>query len=159
MVRKRYRVAILRTGPSTIHRIGGTVLGALLGVVLVITVTGVWGLVFTLFVLAVVAISLIRVNYGLAVVFITPLVLVLLNIPHPGQWEIADPRVLNALLGAAIGLLATTAILPGSERALLVDRSQIALERTRHSCVRSVTTALSSGWPPGVRHAPRPTTW
>jgi Fusaric acid resistance protein-like len=62
------------------------VLGALLGVVLVITVTGAWGLVVTLFVLAVVAISLIRVNYGLAVVFITPLVLVLLNIPHPGQW-------------------------------------------------------------------------
>ncbi len=50
---------------STIHRVGGTVLGALLGVALLISVTGAWGLVVTLFVLAVVAVSLIRVNYGL----------------------------------------------------------------------------------------------
>ncbi len=37
--------------------------------------------------------------------------------------------MINTLLGAAIGLLATTAILPGSERGLVIDRSRIALER------------------------------
>jgi uncharacterized membrane protein YccC len=114
---------------STIHRVAGTVFGALLGVGLVITVTGAWGLVVTLAVLAVVAASLIRVNYGLAVVFITPLVLVLLNVPHPGQWQIADTRVINTLLGAAIGLLATMTVLPGSERGAVVERSQVALDR------------------------------
>jgi len=105
------------------------VLGALLGIALVIIVTGAWGLVVTLFVLAVIAVSLTRVNYGLAVVFITPLVLVLLNVSHPGQWGVADTRVINTLLGAAIGLLVTTAILPGSERGSVVDHSQIALGR------------------------------
>jgi uncharacterized membrane protein YccC len=114
---------------STIHRVAGTVLGALLGVGLVLTVTEQWGLVVTLFVLAVVAVSLVRVNYGLAVVFITPLVLVLLNVAHPGQWEIADTRVIDTLLGAAIGLVATTVILPGSERGAVAERSQVALDR------------------------------
>ena len=114
---------------STIHRIGGTLLGALLGVVLVIAVTAAWGLVATMFVLAVVAVSLTRVNYGLAVVFITPLVLVLLSIPDPGRWQIADTRVINTLLGAAIGLVATTVVLPGSERGAVAERSQVALDR------------------------------
>ncbi len=45
-----------------------------------------------LFVLAGLAVSLIGVNYGLAVEFITPLALVLLNVPHLGQWGIADPE-------------------------------------------------------------------
>lgn len=37
--------------------------------------------------------------------------------------------MINTLLGAAIGLLATTAILPGTERGLVIERTRIALER------------------------------
>ena len=115
---------------STLHRVGGTLLGALLGIVLVIALPNAWGLIAALFVLAVIGISLIRVNYGLAVVFITPLVLVLLNVAAPGHWQVADIRVVNTLLGAAIGLLATTAILPGSERSLVIGHSRVALTRS-----------------------------
>jgi len=115
---------------STIHRVAGTLLGALLGILLVIALPSAWGLIAALFVLAVIGISLARVNYGLTVVFITPLVLVLLNVAHPGNWQLADIRVVNTLLGAAIGLLATTAILPGSERGLIIERSRVALIRS-----------------------------
>jgi uncharacterized membrane protein YccC len=115
---------------STIQRVAGTVLGALLGAALVIALPDAWALIGGLFVLAVLAIALLRVNYGLGVVFLTPLVLVLLNVSKPGQWHVADVRVLNTLLGAAIGLIATTAILPGSERRLVVERSQAALTRS-----------------------------
>jgi uncharacterized membrane protein YccC len=138
---------------STIHRVAGTVLGALLGVVLVITVTDPLGLVVTMFVLAVLAGSLTRVNYGLAVVFITPLVLVLLNVPDPGHWEIAGTRVINTLIGAAIGLVATNAILPGSERGALSTEARWRLTASRPSCARSVTTVLHGGWPLGARPA------
>ncbi len=112
---------------STIHRVAGTVLGALLSILVVITVSSAWGLTAVMFALAVVGISVLRVNYGLAVVFITPLVIVLLNVAAPGHWQVADIRVVNTLLGAAIGLIATVAILPGSERGLLNERSRAAL--------------------------------
>jgi uncharacterized membrane protein YccC len=115
---------------SALHRVAGTLLGALLGILLIIALPSAWGLIAALFVLAVIGISLARVNYGLAVVFITPLVLVLLNVPSPGHWQVADVRVVNTLLGAAIGLLATTAILPGSERGLVIERSRVALTRS-----------------------------
>jgi uncharacterized membrane protein YccC len=95
---------------SSIHRVAGTLLGALLGILLIIALPNAWGLNAALFVLAVIGISLARVNYGLAVVFLTPMVLVLLNVVHPGDWRLADIRVVNTLLGASIGLLATTAI-------------------------------------------------
>ena len=112
---------------STLQRVGGTVLGALLAVLIVITFTDKWTLIAALFVLTVLAISLVEVSYGLSVIFITPLVLVMLNVPHPGQWQLADVRVLNTLIGAAIGLLATTAILRGSERGLVRERGEAAL--------------------------------
>jgi uncharacterized membrane protein YccC len=115
---------------STIHRVVGTLLGALLGILLVIAVPSAWGLIAVLFVLAVIGISLTRFNYGLAVVFITPLVLVLLNVADPGHWQVADIRVVNTLLGAVIGVLATIAILPGSERSLVIERTRVALTRS-----------------------------
>jgi uncharacterized membrane protein YccC len=115
---------------SALHRVAGTLLGALFGILLVIVLPSAWDLIAALFVLAVIGISLTRVNYGLAVVFITPLVLVLLNVPSPGHWQVADVRVVNTLLGVAIGLLATTAILPGSERGLVIERSRVALTRS-----------------------------
>jgi uncharacterized membrane protein YccC len=112
---------------STIHRVAGTLLGALLGILLIIALPSAWGLIAALFVVAVIGISLARVNYGLAVVFITPMVLVLMNVADPGHWQVADIRVVNTLLGATIGLLSTTAILPGSERGLVIELSLAAL--------------------------------
>ena len=112
---------------QTVHRIAGTIIGALLAVLIIITCTDRWALIVALFVLSLLAISLVDVSYGLSVVFITPLVLVIVNVPHPGQWELADVRVLNTLIGAAIGLLATTAILRGSERGLVPQRGEVAL--------------------------------
>ena len=112
---------------STIHRVAGTLLGALFGILLIIALPSAWGLIAALFVMAVIGISLARVNYGLAVVFITPMVLVLLTVADPGDWQVADIRVVNTLLGATIGLLATTAILPGSERGLVIELSRAAL--------------------------------
>ncbi len=112
---------------STLQRVGGTIIGALLAVLIVISCTDRWALIAVLFVLSLLAISLVDVSYGLSVIFITPLVLVILNVPRPGQWELADVRVLNTLIGAGIGLLATTAILRGSERGLVRQRGAEAL--------------------------------
>jgi uncharacterized membrane protein YccC len=117
---------------ATIHRVGGTLLGAVLGILVIISLSSRWGLVAALFVLTVIGTSLIQVNYGIAVVFITPLVLVLLNVAQPGHWQLAGTRVVDSLLGAGIGLLATTAILPRSEGGLVGARIRIAL----HSSAR-----------------------
>src|SRR5215468_5254480 len=128
---------------STIHRVAGTLLGALLGILLIIALPSAWGLIAALFVVAVIGISLARVNYGLAVVFITPMVLVLLNVADPGDWQVADIRVVNTLLGATIGLLATSAILPGSERGLVFELSRAALTSSA-----GYLHAIAHGGPP-----------
>lgn len=112
---------------STIHRVIGTVLGALVGLLAVVTVSSSWGLVIVMSMMTVLGISFLQVNYGLAVVFITPLIIVLLNVVAPGHWQLADIRVADTLLGAAIGLIATVAILPGSERGLVAERSRTAV--------------------------------
>jgi len=128
---------------STIHRIAGTLLGALLGIFLIIALPSAWGLIAALFVVAAIGISLARVNYGLAVVFITPMVLVLLNVADPGDWQVADIRVVNTLLGATIGLLAAAGILPGSERGLVIELSRAAL-----TCSAGYLHAIAHGGPP-----------
>jgi uncharacterized membrane protein YccC len=117
---------------ATIHRVGGTLLGAILAILVIISLSSGWGLVAALFVLTVIAASLIQVNYGIAVVFITPIVLVLLNVAQPGHWQLADTRVVNSLLGAGIGLLVTTAILPRPEGGLIMARTRIALKSSAH---------------------------
>jgi len=137
---------------STIHRVAGTLLGALLGILLIIALPSAWGLIAALFVVAVIGISLARVNYGLAVVFITPMVLVLLNVADPGNWHVADIRVVNTLLGAAIGLLATTAILPGSERGLIIERSLAALTSSA-GYLHAIAHRDPPQTPPGPRSA------
>jgi uncharacterized membrane protein YccC len=108
---------------TTIHRVAGTLLGAVFGAVVVVMISDRWGLIAALVALSVIGVSLIRVNYGLAVIFITPLVLVMMNVALPGQWQLAGTRVLDTLIGAGIGLLATTTILPGWEQGRPIARA------------------------------------
>jgi hypothetical protein len=96
-------------------------------VAIIIGVTDRWALVVCLFVLSTLTLAFIGANYGLGVVFITPLVLVLLSIARPGQWHLADIRIVNTLIGVVLGLAASTLVLNGSERAMVGRRVVDAL--------------------------------
>ncbi len=123
---------------SVVLRVAGTVVGVVLGGALVAAIPTSAGLIVAAFVLGVLSTALSRVNYGLGVAFLTPMILVMLNVPRPGQWEIADVRLLNTLIGAAVGLLATLGVLRGTERGLVAERARGVLERDA-AYLRSLT--------------------
>jgi uncharacterized membrane protein YccC len=110
------RPALSETLQRTLMRVGGTALGAIIGAILGATITSDAVVLAIIGILSVAAFSLINTNYGLAVLFLTPLIVLLIELIRPRDWELADVRVLDTIIGAAIGLLAGYALWPGSER-------------------------------------------
>jgi uncharacterized membrane protein YccC len=86
------------------QRIVGTVLGALLAVAIALVVRDPHGILAAIFVLAVVAVSLLPVNYAVYSVFLTPTFVLLAEL-NAHDWHLAGLRVANTLLGGALALV------------------------------------------------------
>jgi uncharacterized membrane protein YccC len=54
-------------------------------------------------------------NFGLGVIFLTPFVLVLVNIPSPGHPLLAESRIIDTLIAAGLALV-TMSVLWASSR-------------------------------------------
>lgn len=93
---------------------GGTVLGVLLGAaVLAVNPRG-WALVVLVAVLAaLLPIGQAR-NYGLFSIFVTPLVIVQLDLSMAGSWSLVPARLIDTVAGCAIVLLFGYLLWPGS---------------------------------------------
>ena len=82
----------------------GTIVGAVAGAVLLALVHGTW-LLIPFAVLA----SLLpygrKRNYGLMTTFLTPLVVVLIDLLSPAGWRLAEDRLIDSLIGCAIALV------------------------------------------------------
>ncbi len=100
----------------TLLRIGGTILGALLAVAITASVHSDWGTVLLMVPLAIVGFSLQPFNYGLWVIFFTPLVILTTEVAHPGQWTLAGWRIADTLIGAALALAGSYLLWPESSR-------------------------------------------
>jgi uncharacterized membrane protein YccC len=112
-------------------RVAGTVLGAALTALLVTTVTNAAGLIALLFVLSVLAFSLMPLNYALGVVFLTPLVITLISLTTAGGWVLAEHRILNTMIGGALALAGGYLLWPGGSKRELVEDIQASLLRNR----------------------------
>ena len=100
------RSDISLTFSFTAMRIIGTIVGAEIGMVIIANVVhNIWLLSFILFVFASTYFAVRNVNYALATLFLTPFVLVLLNILIPGQTMLAHVRIFDTLIGAGLSLL------------------------------------------------------
>jgi uncharacterized membrane protein YccC len=92
----------------------GTIVGAVLGAVIIILVPyGPW-LLLPFGVLAALLPYGRSRNFGLQATFLTPLVVVLIDLLAPGGWHLAEDRLLDTLLGCAIALLVGYAPWPTS---------------------------------------------
>ena len=87
-----------------VQRAIGTIVGAVAGAVLLVLVHGTW-LLIPFAVLA----SLLpygrKRNYGLMTTFLTPLVVVLIDLLSPAGWRLAEDRLIDSLIGCAIALV------------------------------------------------------
>jgi uncharacterized membrane protein YccC len=115
----------------TILRLAGTLLGAAIAAGILVGVDQSVGLVLILFVLSLLTFSLISLNYGLGVAFLTPLVIVLISTGQPGDWGVAGHRILDTLIGAGLALLGGYVLWPKVDRRELVDELATALEADR----------------------------
>ena len=82
----------------------GTIVGAVAGAVLLIVVHGVWLLIPFSILAALLPYGRSR-NYGLLATFLTPLVVVLIDLLAPAGWRLAEDRLIDTLIGCAIVLL------------------------------------------------------
>jgi uncharacterized membrane protein YccC len=97
----------------------GTVVGAVLGaVILVLVPYGPWLLIPFGVLAALLPYGRAR-NFGLMATFLTPLVVLLIDLLAPGGWRLAEDRLIDTLLGCAIVLLIGYAPWPMSWQAHL----------------------------------------
>jgi uncharacterized membrane protein YccC len=83
----------------------GTVAGAVLGAVIIVVVPyGPWLLLPFAVLAALLPYGQSR-NYGLMATFLTPLVVLLIDLLAPADWRLAEDRLIDTLLGCAIVLL------------------------------------------------------
>jgi hypothetical protein len=82
----------------------GTIVGAVAGAVLLILVHGTWLLIPFAVLAALLPYGRSR-NYGLLSTFLTPLVVVLIDLLAPAGWRLAEDRLIDTLIGCAIALL------------------------------------------------------
>jgi uncharacterized membrane protein YccC len=82
----------------------GTMLGAVVGAILLVLVHGVWLLIPFAVLAGLLPLGRSR-NYGLLAVFLTPLVVVLISLLKPGGWHLAGDRLLDTLIGCLIVLV------------------------------------------------------
>jgi uncharacterized membrane protein YccC len=119
------------TVSRSLLRVAGTVVGAALTALVMVSVTDRTELIVLMFVLSVLAFSLMPLNYALGVVFLTPLIIVLISITSTGGWELAGHRILNTLIGGALALLGGYVLWPGANRSVLVDAIERSLGANR----------------------------
>jgi hypothetical protein len=89
-----------------VHRIVGTGVGLLLAWALLLLPLGPWGMALAMMALAFITEVLVVRHYGVAVIFITPLTLLLAELATLGQSapsEMIQARLIDTLLGCLIG--------------------------------------------------------
>ncbi|AKU90229.1 FUSC family protein [Vulgatibacter incomptus] len=97
-----------------LQRTGGTLIGAVLAALLAALVHGPVGITILVFALAWVAVSLLPMNFGFYLAFLTPAFLILSE-PGATDWHLAGIRMGNAALGAGLALASTWLLWPRSE--------------------------------------------
>jgi hypothetical protein len=97
-----------KVGPTfsfTAMMVIGTAAGAVIAAAMTLEVGNVYLLEVMLFAFASAMFAVRGVNLGLFQVFFTPFIIILLNLLYPGQWQLAEARILDVTIGGAIAIL------------------------------------------------------
>jgi uncharacterized membrane protein YccC len=130
----------------------GTVTGAVLGAVIITAIPyGPWLLIPFGLLAALLPYGRSR-NYGLMAVFLTPLVVVLIDLLAPGGWRLAEDRLVDTLIGCAIVLLVGYVPWPASWQAHLPGKFADAIRGVS----RYLQVALAGGEAAGSGGRPDP---
>ncbi|NUS92468.1 MAG: FUSC family protein [Nocardia sp.] len=152
---------LLHQGPDRVrgtyrgvHRIGGTALGLALFAALYALEPRSWALVLILMILQFAIEMFVARNYGLAVVFITPLALLIGGGGQYGDmFPVLRDRLLESVIGVVIGLTALWAVDRRAHRRVLLRNDQRVLEVLGHLLRRIAPGRVQHDSPPTPRRA------
>jgi uncharacterized membrane protein YccC len=109
------------TFARALERVGGTMAGGLIAAVLGLFVTTPLAIALAMFPLAVLALAIRAASFGLYSAVLTPLIVLLAELGHPGasQWVIAGARAGLTLAGGVLAIAGCTLLWPSWEPARL----------------------------------------
>jgi hypothetical protein len=96
-----------RLGPTvatTVMIVVGTIAGAAIAGAITLAIANVMVLEVLMFAFAVSVFTTRGVNLGLVQASLTPFIIILLNLLYPGQWQLAEVRILDVIIGGALAI-------------------------------------------------------
>jgi uncharacterized membrane protein YccC len=109
-----------------IQRIGGTIVGGVIAMLITIFIQDQMMLFLCVALLAFTSFSIRSLGYGYFTLVLTPLFMVLLDLASPGNWEVSLFRILDTLVGGILALIGGYTLFPIWER----ERLPLQLART-----------------------------
>jgi uncharacterized membrane protein YccC len=103
------------TKQRNMQRITGTLIGGVIGVLILVFIHSTYILLAFMFVFMLLTYSFQRHQYRVAVMFMTPYILILFHFMHLGLVEVVKERVVDTIVGSLIALIAGYLILPDWE--------------------------------------------
>jgi len=103
------------TKQRNFQRLIGTVIGGLVGALILISVKDQTSLFFLLLFFMVAAYSLMRINYVVSVVFMTPYILIMFSFLDMNTLTILKERIVDTLIGSGLAFVSSYIILPNWE--------------------------------------------
>ncbi|TNC16059.1 FUSC family protein [Methylobacterium terricola] len=135
------------TWQRALERIGGTVLGGVIGAVLAFYATSPVILALMMVPLSVIGFAARGVSYGTFIACLTPLIVVLVELVEPGHssWEIVGMRALFTVLGGVVAVLAGLLLWPLWEPGRVRDALRTALQTHARYAEAVVAERLGEG--------------
>lgn len=103
------------TRERNFQRLVGTIVGGGMGIILLIWVTDPTTRFFMLLVFMVLTYSLIRINYIVGVIFMTPYLLIMFSFLGEGTIDVARERIFATFIGCGLAFISSYIILPSWE--------------------------------------------
>lgn len=140
-------VTVLATVHRTVQRAIGTILGLVLGAIILIGHPGPYLLTIVIMALQLVVELLIVRNYGLAVIFITPIPLVLIELGNPMPAHvILSARGIDTILGCLIGVAAGLVLWRRASSVRLQPTLTAAIEAQGDLLAAALATPVDTDW-------------
>ena len=108
IVKPDFAATRLRAG----ERVFGSIVGGAVGILVVALVHNKLALDVLLVLFCIIAYSHSQTNYGVFSTFLTPFVVLLINMAGPSNWRIALVRIMNTVIGGALALIVAYLLRP-----------------------------------------------
>lgn len=147
---------IAATWQRAVERVGGTIVGALIGAALAFVPHGPLVTAALLFPLSAIGFAVRQVSYGAFIACLTPFIVVLIEVVEPGQseWVTAGMRVVYSLAGGLLAVGCCLALWPSWEPNRLKAELRTTL-LAYADWARQSLSALADGVPNGADQARR----